>query len=616
MSDSPPSHIRPRERDAILQSLRAGVVPRAGQQHIQVGRIRELNTMVDDVAKIAEGGSTIRFIIGEYGSGKTFFLMLVRAIALQERLVTVHADLSPDRRLQGSNGQARSLFAELMVNMSTRAKPDGGALHSVIERFVSSAIEEAASVGSTPDKVIATRLGSLREMVGGFDFATVIAAYWEGSENGNDELQANAVRWLRGEILTKTDARAALGVRTIVDDANWYDHLKLMSRFVRMAGYQGLLICVDELVNLYKLANTTSRSANYEQLLRILNDSLQGTAAGMGWLLGGTPEFLLDTRRGLYSYQALQSRLEENTFAGVAWSTTPARSCVWPTCHPKTSMFSWSNCAMSTPAVIPRSIFCPTVLSAPSWSIAQSASAMPTSVPLATPSRSSSTFWLCSSRTLAHRGPRFSEASRSRRNSTQTSLRCPIPNLATLRRSKLRFLQVQLGNPRMMMDSVPSSSEPSAFSQLHPGIQRWIWDQKWGELRPAQAQAVAPILGGQRDVIISAATASGKTEAAFLPMLSAVAAKPATSPGIEILYLSPLKALINDQFDRLSDLAGAVDVSVHRWHGDVAGNKKTEVLRKPTGLLLITPESLEALFVLRGLASVHSLRSPALCRRR
>ncbi len=315
MSDSPPSHIRPRERDAILQSLRAGVVPRAGQQHIQVGRIRELNTMVDDVARIAEGGSTIRFIIGEYGSGKTFFLMLVRAIALQERLVTVHADLSPDRRLQGSNGQARSLFAELMVNMSTRAKPDGGALHSVIERFVSSAIEEAASAGSTPDKVIATRLGSLREMVGGFDFATVIAAYWEGSENGNDELQANAVRWLRGEILTKTDARAALGVRTIVDDANWYDHLKLMSRFVRMAGYQGLLICVDELVNLYKLANTTSRSANYEQLLRILNDSLQGTAAGMGWLLGGTPEFLLDTRRGLYSYQALQSRLEENTFA-------------------------------------------------------------------------------------------------------------------------------------------------------------------------------------------------------------------------------------------------------------------------------------------------------------
>jgi hypothetical protein len=315
VSDSTPSYIRPRERDAILQSLRAGVVPRTGQQHIQVGRINELNVMVSDIARVADGGSTIRFIIGEYGSGKTFFLMLVRAIALQEQLVTVHADLSPDRRLQGAGGQARSLFAELMVNMSTRTKPDGGALQGVVERFVSSALEEAAAAGRDPSAVIATRLDSLREMVGGFDFASVIHAYWEGAETGNDELQANAVRWLRGEFTTKTDARAALGVRTIVDDANWYDHLKLMARFVRMAGYRGLLICLDEMVNLYKLANTPSRAANYEQLLRILNDSLQGSAAGVGWLLGGTPEFLLDTRRGLYSYQALQSRLEENTFA-------------------------------------------------------------------------------------------------------------------------------------------------------------------------------------------------------------------------------------------------------------------------------------------------------------
>jgi hypothetical protein len=315
VSEGTPGVIRPRERDAILQSLRAGVVPRVGQQHIQVGRLNELNAMVADIDRVAQGGSTIRFVIGEYGSGKTFFMMLVRAIALQERLVTVHADLSPDRRLQGGSGQARSLFAELMVNMSTRAKPDGGALHSVVERFVSTAVEEATAAGTDPGAVISGRLDGLRELVGGFDFATVIGRYWEGAESGDEQLQADAVRWLRGEFLTKTDARAALGVRTIVDDANWYDHLKLTARFVRMAGYQGLLICLDEMVNLYKLANTASRAANYEQLLRILNDSLQGTAAGVGWLLGGTPEFLLDTRRGLYSYQALQSRLEENTFA-------------------------------------------------------------------------------------------------------------------------------------------------------------------------------------------------------------------------------------------------------------------------------------------------------------
>jgi hypothetical protein len=186
---------------------------------------------------------------------------------------------------------------------------------SVIERFVASAVEEAGIRSVSPGDVITERLASLKELVGGFDFATVVKAYWEASESGDDILQGDAVRWLRGEFSAKTDARAALGVRTIVDDASWYDHLKLLARFVKMAGYEGLLICLDELVNLYKLSNSISRSANYEQLLRILNDSLQGIAGGMAWLLGGTPEFLLDTRRGLYSYQALQSRLAENTFA-------------------------------------------------------------------------------------------------------------------------------------------------------------------------------------------------------------------------------------------------------------------------------------------------------------
>jgi ATP-dependent helicase Lhr and Lhr-like helicase len=156
-----------------------------------------------------------------------------------------------------------------------------------------------------------------------------------------------------------------------------------------------------------------------------------------------------------------------------------------------------------------------------------------------------------------------------------------------------------------MMTSAVSDSEgqeatASAFARLHPGLQRWIWEQKWGELRPAQAEAIVPILNGRTDVIISAATASGKTEAAFLPMLSAVAAQPATTPGVEILYVSPLKALINDQFERISDLAGRVEVVAHRWHGDVAGNRKAALMGKPTGVLLITPESLEALFVLRG----------------
>ncbi|MXX17513.1 MAG: ATP-binding protein [Gammaproteobacteria bacterium] len=307
--------IKRRERDTIIQALRAGVVPRLGLQHIQVGRAREIAEMVRDVERIGEGGSAIRFVIGEYGSGKTFFLNLVRLVALEKGMVVLSADLAPDRRIHATGGQARSLFAELTRNASTRTKPDGGALASVVERFVTQAIREADSGDRTPDAVIRDKLGHLEELTGGYDFATVIAKYWEGQENGDEELKSNSLRWLRAEFATRTDARKALGVRTIIGDASVYDHLKLMSAFVRQAGYGGLLVTLDELVNLYKLTNSQARNANYEQILRILNDVLQGSAAHIGFVLGGTPEFLMDTRRGLYSYEALQSRLAENSFA-------------------------------------------------------------------------------------------------------------------------------------------------------------------------------------------------------------------------------------------------------------------------------------------------------------
>lgn len=307
--------IKPRERDAVIQSLRAGVVPRMGQHLIQVGRSRELSTLIGDVERLAQGGSAFRLVIGEYGAGKTFFLNLVRAVGLEKKLVVTSADLNPDRRLHATGGQARSLLAELMRNIATRTKPDGGALQALVEKFVSGALTEAKSKGQSPETVIHAKLETLSEMVGGYDFAAVIAAYWRGFEDGNEQLKADAVRWLRAEFSTKTDARGALGVRTIVDDATFYDYLKLLATFVRLAGYAGLLVCLDELVNLYKLANTQARNSNYEQILRILNDSLQGASVGLGFVLGGTPEFLLDTRRGLYSYPALQSRLAENAFA-------------------------------------------------------------------------------------------------------------------------------------------------------------------------------------------------------------------------------------------------------------------------------------------------------------
>jgi hypothetical protein len=310
--------LRPRERDAIIQSLRAGVTPRTGLQHIQVGRVQEVKALFKDIERISDGSSAFRLVIGDFGSGKSFFLQLIRAIALEKGLVTIHADLSPDRRLHATGGQARNLYAELMRNLSTRTKPDGNALTSVVERFITEARKQANATDATVDVVIEDRLSHLSELVGGYDFAKVISAYWQGYEHDNEQLKSDAVRWLRGEFTTKTDARNALGVRTIVDDASVYDHFKLLSLFVRQAGYAGLLVNLDEMVNLYKLSSQKARVSNYEQILRMLNDCLQGSAEYIGFLLGGTPEFLLDPRKGLYSYEALHSRLSENSFARAA----------------------------------------------------------------------------------------------------------------------------------------------------------------------------------------------------------------------------------------------------------------------------------------------------------
>ena len=310
-----PERLKPRERDGIVQALRAGVVPRTGIQHIQVGRAGEVREVVRDIDRIADGGSAVRFIIGDYGSGKTFFLNLARSVAIQRKLVVVHADLSPDRRIHATGGHARSLYAELMRNMATRTKPDGGALASVVERFIGEAQSAAKGAGRRVDEVIRERLAPIQELVSGYDFATAIERYWRAFEDGSETGKAAALRWLRGEYALKTEAREALGVRTIIDDSAVYDYLKVMGRFVRLAGYAGFLVVLDECVNLFKLVNAQARNANYEQILRIVNDVLQGSAEALGFCFGGTPEFLMDTRRGLYSYEALRSRLAENSFA-------------------------------------------------------------------------------------------------------------------------------------------------------------------------------------------------------------------------------------------------------------------------------------------------------------
>ena len=310
--------LRPRERESIIQSLRSGVTPRTGMHYIQVGRAKEIEVMIHDLDMVAQEGSTFKLIIGDFGAGKSFFLQLIRSIAHEKGLVTMRADLSPDRRLQSSNGQALNLFKELTRNMSTRAMPDGNALNSIIEKFITCARVKADETGTDCSVVIKELLRPLNDMVGGFDFTRVINAYWKGFNEGNDFLVSCANKWLRGEYHSKLEARQDLGVRTIIDDSSVYDYFKLFSQFTQIAGYKGLIILMDEMVNLYKIHNSRSRESNYEQILRILNDCLQGNVSGLGFVMGGTVDFLEDPRKGLFSYEALHSRLAGNVFAEAA----------------------------------------------------------------------------------------------------------------------------------------------------------------------------------------------------------------------------------------------------------------------------------------------------------
>jgi hypothetical protein len=310
---------------AILQSLGAGVVPRAGLEHIAVGRKQEIETLLDDLDNIvAEGGASFRLILGRYGSGKSFLVQLIRNYALQRNFVVADADLSPSARLTGTKGQGLNLYRELLNNMATRARPAGGAFAAVLERWINEIQNEVLQTGINPsdagfaaavEQRIHATINGMEGMVHGFDFATVLAAYWTGHQTGDDERKSAALRWLRGEFSTKTEARAALGVRVIIDDNSWYEYIKLLARFVRDIGYQGLVIFVDEAVNLYKISHTVSRNNNYERLLTILNDCLQGKVEYLGVAFCGTPQMVEDQRRGLFSYEALRTRLEESRFA-------------------------------------------------------------------------------------------------------------------------------------------------------------------------------------------------------------------------------------------------------------------------------------------------------------
>lgn len=315
---------------SLLSSISAGVVPRSGAPYIAIGRQDEIGAFLSDLNEVNEGGGAMRFLIGRYGSGKSFLIQLVRGYALERDFLTADCDLSPERRLYGSGGSGVATYRELMKNLASKSSPDGGALSKVITRWIAQIKNSLLDSGLDSDsqefylelnRKISRELSSLEFLVGGFDFARVITEYYKATMDDDDIFAASkasaCLRWLRGEFTTKTEAKRELGfsVSVIIDDDNWYDFLKLWAALARKMGYRGLVVFIDECVNLYKITHRVSRENNYEKILSMFNDTLQGRAPGLDIIFGGTPQFLEDTRRGLFSYEALRSRLCDSRFA-------------------------------------------------------------------------------------------------------------------------------------------------------------------------------------------------------------------------------------------------------------------------------------------------------------
>ena len=310
MSDTAPAAPRVPKRVAavILNSLKGGVVPRIGLPYITVGREVEIRALLTDLSLIADGGASFRFLVGRYGAGKSFLLQTIRTHAMGEGFVVADADLSPERRLQGGQGQGLATYRELIRNISTKTRPEGGALNLILDRWV-------ASCADADESAVNAQLAPLEEMVHGFDFVRMLRRYRAAVSEGDEDAMSRATKWIRGEYRTKSEARAELGSSTIISDDDWYDYVKLIARFLVCSGYKGMLVLIDELVNLYKIPNAITRQYNYEKILTMYNDTLQGKAQYLGMIMGGTPTSIEDRRRGVFSYEALRSRLAQGRFA-------------------------------------------------------------------------------------------------------------------------------------------------------------------------------------------------------------------------------------------------------------------------------------------------------------
>ncbi|MDR4954125.1 ATP-binding protein [Chryseobacterium sp. ES2] len=319
-------NIKPKEATSIINSLVSGVVPKIGVQHITVGRSEEINAFISSLDDVKNGLSLVKFWIGDFGSGKSFMLHLLNTVALKQKFVVANADFTPDNRLYSNDGKSVILYSAIMDNIAIQTKPEGGALQTLLEKWIEQVIAKTAEenhlslleirndqyLGLIQNSIMKT-VNEITE-VGGFDFGSAIVKYYEGYIKGDELLRRNALKWLKGEYSTKTEARQDLGVREIINDSNYYDMLKNFCKLFVSMGYSGFMINLDEAINLYKISTMASREKNYEKILSIYNDCFQGKVANLFINFAGTKEFLENERRGLFSYKALKSRLEANKF--------------------------------------------------------------------------------------------------------------------------------------------------------------------------------------------------------------------------------------------------------------------------------------------------------------
>ncbi len=591
----------------ILNSLKGGVVPRIGLPYITVGREVEIRALLTDLESHRRRRRVFRFLVGRYGAGKSFLLQTIRTHAMGEGFVVADADLSPERRLQGGQGQGLATYRELIRNISTKTRPEGGALNLILDRWVASCRgRRRRGIPSMPNSPRSRKWSTA------LTSPACSAATARPYPRATRRAMTHVTKWIRGEYRTKSEARAELGSSTIISDDDWYDYVKLMARFLVCSGYKGMLVLIDELVNLYKIPNAITRQYNYEKILTMYNDTLQGKAQYLGMIMGGTPTSIEDRRRGVFSYEALRSRLAQGRFA-----REDLKDMLAPIIRLQPLTYEELLVLIEKLMQIHAGYFgwTPTLTENDLVDFLKIEFGRVGADTHLTPREVIATLSSCSTscvRTPMHNVAELlqsvgGDAWRRQPQQTTPALQTTTatsPNSPSNLPKRDRFILagfIWANAEAVMQQTIASRVESSflrggpvnAFDRYAPFIQDFIYSHDWESLRSIQVAAADAIFNTQDNVLLTASTASGKTEAAFFPILTEFWENPPASVGA--LYIGPLKALINDQFVRLNDLCEEADIPVWHWHGDVSQSHKAKLIKKPSGILQITPESLEAL---------------------